>query len=48
MLSNLILLTCLNSYLLVLCYKIVIFYLHHLTDESQVESQCKVRAIEFI
>lgn len=34
MLSNLILLTCLNRYLLVLCYTIVIFYLHHLTDES--------------
>ena len=40
MLSNLILLTCLNRYLLVLCYTIVTFSLNRLTaSTSQVESQ---------
>ena len=40
MLSNLILLTCLNRYLLVLCYTIVISSLNRLNDStSQVASQ---------
>ena len=40
MLSNLILLTCLNRYLLVLCYTIVTFSLNRLNDStSQVASQ---------
>ena len=45
MLSNLILLTCLNRYLLVLCYTIVIFSLNHLNLNSVPELVAPFRSL---